>query len=378
MSRLLRWAAVLLFVVGTAAAAQEREDLAQIRSRIRSLEAELVSLVKQQADLSRERRRLETELDLAQLRVREGEAEVRQVKDSEDAAMVAVREANQALTAAAERLRAQVTMLSVLGRAGLSPLVYHAVLSGADLQRRVTVLRALVRDQQARREELARLAEQRSSALATLSMRRAEVEQAFSSLEARRGELAATRLRVVAQLADLERRRLAEATALADAREAEASLERLWGLMSERSDRGSTDITMLRGGLPWPVDEFRMVTPFGRNRDPRYGTVTVSHGLALVVPGGQQVDAVAEGKVAYAQFFKGYGNLVIVDHGSRVFSLYARLSSMLVRAGQRVATGDPIGLVGTPQGDEGNLYLEIRVGETAQDPRGWLRPLRRR
>jgi len=359
-------------------AVQEPAELTQVRARIRSLETELASLVKQQADLGRERHRLEAELDLARLRVREGEAEVRQIKDAESAAVEAVQEANQNLTAAADRLRAQVTMLSVLGRAGLRPLVYHAVLSGADLQRRVTLLRALVRDQEARREELSRLAEERSSALATLSMRRAEVEQAFTSLETRRGELATTRLRVVAELASLERKRVAEAAALADAREAEAGLERLWGLVSERSNRGTTEISMLRGGLPWPVDDFRVVTPFGRNRDPRYGTVTVSHGLALSVQGGRQVQAVAEGTVAYAQFFKGYGNLVIVDHGSRVFSLYARLSSMLVRPGQRVATGDPIGVVGTPQGDEGNLYLEIRVGETAQDPRGWLRPARRR
>lgn len=371
-------AVVLLAVTATPAAAQSAPaQLEQVRAQIRSLEARLASMVRQQADLSRERQRLEGELGLAELRVRESEAEIAQVRAAERAAVTAVEDANRALTAAADRLRAQVTMLSVLGRAGLRPLVYHAILSGADLQRRVTLLRALVRDQEARREELARLAEQRAGALATLSLRRSQVEQALDSLEARRGELGATRQRVVAELASLERRRRAEAAVLADARESEARLERLWGLVSQRADRGATDISLLRGGLPWPVQDFRLVTAFGRNRDPRYGTVTVSHGLTLAVPAGRQVAAVAEGTVAYAQFFKGYGNLVIVDHGSRVFSLYAQLSSMLVRPGQRVATGDPVGVAGATEEGGGNLYLEVRVGETAQDPRGWLRPVRR-
>lgn len=83
----------------------------------------------------------------------------------------------------------------------------------------------------------------------------------------------------------------------------------------------------------------------------------------------------AAGKVAYAQFFKGYGNLVIVDHGAEVYSLYGGLASMLAAAGQRVGIGDPVGLVGAREDGKGNFYLEIRVGQQARDPVGWLKPL---
>jgi septal ring factor EnvC (AmiA/AmiB activator) len=87
------------------------------------------------------------------------------------------------------------------------------------------------------------------------------------------------------------------------------------------------------------------------------------------------VRVVAAGKVAYAQFLKGYGNLVIIHHGAEVYSLYARLSSMLVRAGDRVAMSDPIGVLGPAETGEGNLYLEFRVGKQAQDPLIWLKPV---
>jgi septal ring factor EnvC (AmiA/AmiB activator) len=78
--------------------------------------------------------------------------------------------------------------------------------------------------------------------------------------------------------------------------------------------------------------------------------------------------------VSFAQFFKGYGNLVIVQHSGEIYSLYAKLASMLVRPGQRVGIGDPVGIVGRDEDGGGSVYLEIRVGQQAQDPLTWLKP----
>jgi septal ring factor EnvC (AmiA/AmiB activator) len=86
---------------------------------------------------------------------------------------------------------------------------------------------------------------------------------------------------------------------------------------------------------------------------------------------------VANGRVSYAQFFKGYGNLVIVHHGGEVYSLYAGLASMFVRSGQRVGMGDQLGNVGRGEDGSGSVYLEIRMGQTAQDPLSWLKPVGR-
>jgi len=131
---------------------------------------------------------------------------------------------------------------------------------------------------------------------------------------------------------------------------------------------------LLRGGMHWPVLETEIVRRFGAQRDPQYGTVTVSHGIVLAARASEQVTAVAPGRVSYAQYFKGYGNLVIVNHGDEIYSLYANLGSMLVRPGQRVGIGDPLGISGRDDDGGASVYLEIRVGQSAQDPLGWLKP----
>lgn len=371
--------AVILVVVvasaGTVAAGVAEEgELDRLRAEAERLEAKLHDVQRRQLDLGAQRERLETELALAEVRLREGE-EARAVSAAAvERARVALEGAQRQLAEAVERLRLQLGLLAVLGRAGLAPLVVRAVGTGADLERRITVTVALVEEQKRRRDEVATYAEERTAALAELSLRQAQLEEALVVERARRAELAATRTRVLAELSRLEGERRRGAVALADVREAEARLERLWGQIARESTKPGTDVRLLRGGLPWPVTEGGVVGRFGKRRDAQYGTVTVSNGLSMEVPPGSEVRAVSEGVVAYAQFLKGYGNLVIVQHGRDVYSLYARLATMLVQEGRRVRIGERVGLAGPRSQGEGNLYFEIRTGRTSQDPLAWLKP----
>jgi septal ring factor EnvC (AmiA/AmiB activator) len=349
-------------------------DLDLLRGQIAELEERVKALEARKAEVRAERERLETELALATLRVREAEARRRELEAEEAAAARSAEAARAALATAGERLRSQLALLAVLGRAGLWPLAVRAALEGTDATRRITVMVLLVREHERQRAEVARLAEQRAAALAELSRRRAELEAAHERLGEQRVALASTQERVAAELVRLEQDRRAGAVALADAIAAEARLERLWGTVTGAAAGGRPDVEILRGGLPWPVRGAALVHGFGPRRDPRYGTVTVSNGLQLAAPDGQTVTAIAPGTVAYAQFFKGYGNLVIVQHGERLYSLYARLSSMLTSAGRRVAMGDPLGVVGPAGDQDGNFYLEVRLGQEPQDPRLWLQP----
>jgi septal ring factor EnvC (AmiA/AmiB activator) len=358
-----------------AAAGQAGADLERLREQIAELEERVKALEARKAEALAQRERLETELALATLRVREAEARRRELEAEEAAAARTAEASRAALATAGERLRSQLALLAVLGRAGLWPLAVRAALEGTDATRRITVMVLLVREHERQRAEVARLAEQRAAALAELSRRRAELEAAHERLREQRLELATTQERVAAELVRLEEDRRAGAVALADAIAAEARLERLWGTVTAEPIGGRANVEILRGGLPWPVRDAAVVHSFGPRRDPRYGTVTVSNGLQLAVPAGQSVTAIAPGTVAYAQFFKGYGNLVIVQHGERLYSLYARLSSMLTSAGRRVAMGDPLGVVGPAGDQDGNFYLEVRLGQEPQDPRLWLQPV---
>jgi septal ring factor EnvC (AmiA/AmiB activator) len=114
-----------------------------------------------------------------------------------------------------------------------------------------------------------------------------------------------------------------------------------------------------------------VVQTFGRHYLPKYSTYTVCNGLRLEVTSGAPVKAIFPGVVAYARHFKGYGNMVVLDHGNNVYSLVAGLATIHVRLNQQVTMGLQLGLA-PPPGDDGNLYLEIREGEEPRDPRRWL------
>jgi septal ring factor EnvC (AmiA/AmiB activator) len=359
-------------------AAQETQvppELARARQDVLDLEERLKKLEQVKASLDRERETLDLELQVASLRVREAEVEKEEADRAADAAAKAADASQAELQQAVERLRLQLALLAVVGRAGLAPLVVHAIGSGKDIPQRVTTSLALFREEKRRRDEAALLMARREATLAGLSARREEVADAAARVHARRQELERTRQRVEAKLASLEQERRSGAVQLAGAQEAEERLERLWGTVTQDGLLQGPDIRLLRGGLRWPLEPPRVLQGFGPHRDPQYGTVTVSHGITLGAEPGRQVLAIATGKDLYAQFFRGYGNLVIVHHGGDVYTLYAGLASMFVRPGQRVGMGEALGNVGRGDDGSGSVYLEIRTGQSAQDPLSWLKPV---
>ena len=117
-----------------------------------------------------------------------------------------------------------------------------------------------------------------------------------------------------------------------------------------------------------------MIETFGRHRHPKFDAWTVSNGIALAMPAGTPVRAVYPGRVVYAQWLAEYGNLVILDHGDGVFTLYAWLQSVSALPGTLVAAGIPVGASGTGPGRaEPGVYFEVRDRQKASDPVAWLR-----
>jgi septal ring factor EnvC (AmiA/AmiB activator) len=88
---------------------------------------------------------------------------------------------------------------------------------------------------------------------------------------------------------------------------------------------------------------------------------------------GSPVSVVHDGVVAFADTFGGFGNLVIVDHGSQSFSLYGDLLEMLVKKGARIERGQPVGTVGPAPAGPPELYFELRIDGQSVDPLQWLK-----
>ncbi|MGA7437386.1 MAG: peptidoglycan DD-metalloendopeptidase family protein, partial [Luteibacter sp.] len=112
----------------------------------------------------------------------------------------------------------------------------------------------------------------------------------------------------------------------------------------------------LRGNLPWPTNG--PVHSFG-------------NGVIIVAPRGSEVKAVARGRVVFANFLRGYGMMIIVNHGNGFMSMYGNNETLLHGVGDMVEAGEAVGTAAAPAGDNG-AYFELRQGGKPIDARGWL------
>lgn len=129
-----------------------------------------------------------------------------------------------------------------------------------------------------------------------------------------------------------------------------------------------------KGKLPWPVSG-RVITRFGPEKNPKFKTTVINNGLEIL-PARQDktIKAVHGGRVVYADYFQGYGNLLIIDHGLSYYTLYGHCSSFLVKPGDLVQPGQAIAMVGDSDSLKGEcLYFELRYKTRALDPLPWLR-----
>lgn len=126
----------------------------------------------------------------------------------------------------------------------------------------------------------------------------------------------------------------------------------------------------LRGKLALPVAG-ELTGRFGA---PRGAAGVEAKGVFIRAPEGQPVKAVAGGQVVYADWMRGFGNLLIVDHGEAYLSIYANNESLLRQVGDAVAPGDAVATTGASGGnEESGLYFELRHLGRAFDPLRWVR-----
>jgi septal ring factor EnvC (AmiA/AmiB activator) len=206
--------------------------------------------------------------------------------------------------------------------------------------------------------------QRRDEARSQLGERRADAEQERAAKQ--------TLLAVVRSDRARERAALDELQAAARALE-----EKIAALGSEEAPAPAAPavpFATLRGQLVAPV-EAEVLRRFGREVDAEFHTQVFHKGIDFGAALGAPVRAVAAGNVRFAGWFRGYGRMVILDHGDRFYSVSGHLDALRVEAGQVVAAGEVIGTVGDTGSLSGpRLYFEIREGSQAVDPLPWLVP----
>jgi len=131
-------------------------------------------------------------------------------------------------------------------------------------------------------------------------------------------------------------------------------------------------IRATKGGLPWPA-EGKVVSFFGRQKHPTFDTYVQRKGIEIKTSEGSVIRAVMPGTVVYADWLKGYGLVIILDHANGYFSLYAHAARIVAKVGEQIAAGHSIGETGdTGVTGENTLYFELRQGTEPVDPLQWL------
>ncbi len=132
-------------------------------------------------------------------------------------------------------------------------------------------------------------------------------------------------------------------------------------------------VPALTAGLDWPVSG-KIISFFGKQKHPEYDTYIFKNGVEIQAPAGSDVRAIDGAVVAFASFFKGLGQVAILRHGGDMYTVYAHLADVRVKAGDKVGKGQVIAsLADTGSSTGPTLYFEVRKGAEPQDPVKWLK-----
>ena len=127
-------------------------------------------------------------------------------------------------------------------------------------------------------------------------------------------------------------------------------------------------------GLLDPPAQGPVITLFGQQIKGKFDSSLTSQGIDIKARNGEEIRAVYDGKIVHSGYLRGYGNLLIIDHGQQYFSLVSRAADLYKKEGTRVVKGEAVGMTGDgdPLFGEG-LHFEIRKGSNPEDPLLWLK-----
>lgn len=154
---------------------------------------------------------------------------------------------------------------------------------------------------------------------------------------------------------------------------------RLNGVLSGHKVKSSLtviDLKKIKGRLNWPLNG-KVISSFGKKKSVRFDTYTIDNGIEISPNSSDRVKAVYAGDVVYAEYYKGYGNLIIIQHSRDLYSLYGHCKEILKKVGDSINAGEEIAIAGDTGTTFGkSLYFEVRINLKSQDPIEWLKKKR--
>lgn len=352
-------------------AANEQQRLQELRSSINELRQGIGSDKQQQGKLKKELRKLEQQIQESNLRLREIEEQLAQQRQTQQQLQGDARALNQKLERQKQLLSQQLrssytpneqqTLKLLLNQSSPAEtsrtLAYYGYFSRAQLQ---TI--------EATRNNIAKL-EETNTKLQQGSDKLEALKKEHKQEQNKLGERKSEQKRVLGKLDNrIQGNERSLATMLAD----EQALSKLLReLEAKRAKSKSVPAPgKLKGKLQWPT-QGKIEHSFGAPRN--QGRMTWQ-GVMISGKEGQEIRTIAPGKVVFADWMRGYGLLLIIDHGAGLMSLYGHNQKLYKGAGDNVTANETIAALGSSDnGNETALYFELRSNGKPVDPEKWLR-----
>ena len=366
-----------LLTLGYSSTAMAQQDEQAAREQLDAIGQEIDAMVKRLSatdqarnSAQQELREVETELAQTHQRLDQLQAERRQLADE----TTQLRQHRERLEGERDAQYAALgQQLAALYRLGPTPQLKLLLNQSdpAELDRMQAYLNRLTQARQQRLTDIARLDTALVDTEQALAERQTRLDALADELEAQSALLARRTEERRSVVTTLDDRYESEADRLADLSQSrEQAEQQLRAIQAELARLAeptpTTNITRTQGDLPWPV-QGSITASFQRRNGVHY------NGIVIQASEGTAVTAVHSGRVVFADWMRGFGNLLIIDHGDQIMTLYAHLQQFSARPGQQVSRGDAIGRVGNSGGQSRPaLYFEVRRGGEPINPQRWI------
>jgi septal ring factor EnvC (AmiA/AmiB activator) len=354
--------------------AKYREELGKLRGELEQNKAVAENIAVKERTLSRELEKMEKEIDALEQDVKSANQKKETNKSAINEGQTQLAQCRRELADARRELEQWLKMLSVRRMPSVAEVVFFDI-PHSDITLRHHIV-SLLAQKEAEASELTEALSARYDQHQNDLRKRSELDSLYvETTNLRVRQLLEKKQQREGLLGELRAQKTVYAAAINDL---EASSKNLQDLLDSPRPKPGNQLAApapfrdMKGLLPWPA-QGGVAVPFGRIQNLDSPTYTRHLGIDISAPANSEIRVVHDGLVAYCDWFRGYGKLVIVDHGEGYSTIYSHCSEILVNKGEFIRAGAPLALVGETGSLKGPfLYFEIRENGQPVDPLVWL------
>ncbi len=352
-----------------------RERLDQIQKQIEKTLKGLRSKQSESGTLSKDLERLNSEVRRIERLTEKSGLQLARLSEELQGKRQQLRALETKLEKTDQQIRKRLVVLYKTGEVGLIKALLSEAESPQDIAEKYAFLSRMVRHDRELLGEYRKQSQEHSAALKELEVLHNQQAELVQQRQKEQDAMQRARKSKKLLLAEVSKDAELLESVLQELRAKAARLNELVKKLETEQTQPYTEnlqgLESQKGRLLWPVAG-KLRVGFGTSRHGDLGTLIESHGYDIEAAVGTPVNSAAKGNVIFANSLRGYGKLMIIDHGNKYYTLYAHVARFTKQIGDAVAAAEVIAYSGYEGRDA--VYFEIRQGGTPLDPGNWLKP----